>query len=260
MAAGHPIEIFYQSLNPEPSSTVVLIHGAITNSKDWNLVVPHLNDYHLLLPDSTGHGCSANLSFSVDNAATHIANLIASAAKQGKAHIVGHSLGAKVAIRLAEKYPDAVLTCLVSGYEVFPNLNSAATPYLFWAINKFNDAIPRPIVRWAMDGADIGRTSDVPFKLYREISEVGSSSWPESWPARTLMIAAGKGDWLVPSADHPEDARKLAEIGREGNAETRAVTHLGMRHPWNRQAPELFARVVRAWVEGKELPEGFVGL
>jgi len=186
--------------------------------------------------------------------------LISTQAKGGKAHIVGHSLGSKVAIRLAERHPEVVHTALVSGYEVYPGLSSAATPYIFWTMNRINDAIPRPLIRWAMDGAEIGRTAKVPFSLYRQISEVTTSSWPEPWPARTLVIAAGKGEWYLPSYDHPEDAQKLAGIGKGLNAGTIAVTHPLMRHPWNRQAPALFADTIRAWVEGKDLPEGFVPL
>lgn len=258
--SNRTIEIFYESLNPSASTTIVLIHGAIVSGTDWDLVKPHLNDYHLLIPDSPGHGRSVDLPFSVEGAADHIAKLISAQAKGGKAHIVGHSLGSKVAIRLAEKYPEVVHTALVSGYEVYPGLSSAATPYLFWTMNKINNAIPRPVVRWAMDGTEMGRTPKVPFSLYRQISEVTSSAWPEPWPARTLVIAAGKGEWYLPSYDHPEDAKKLAGIGREKNAETIAVMHPLMRHPWNRQAPELFAETVKAWANGKDLPGGFVSL
>jgi len=65
---------------------------------------------------------------------------------------------------------------------------------------------------------------------------------------------------IVPSADHPEDAVKYRDIGRKGNAETVAFTHPLMRHPWNRQDPELFAKAARSWFEGEALPEGFVKL
>jgi len=35
------------------------------------------------------------------------------------------------------------------------------------------------------------------------------------------------------------------------------VKHSQMRHPWNLQAPELFAESVAAWIDGKALPDGF---
>ncbi|KAB5533351.1 hypothetical protein GE09DRAFT_1143639, partial [Coniochaeta sp. 2T2.1] len=39
------------------------------------------------------------------------------------------------------------------------------------------------------------------------------------------------------------------------NPETITYTHPHMRHPWNRQAPQLFAQTAEAWIEGRELPE-----
>jgi pimeloyl-ACP methyl ester carboxylesterase len=244
----------YQSLSPTASTTIVLVHGAFATSADWDLVAPHLGSYHLLIPDNPGHGQSSTLPFSVDSSARLIAQLIAEHANSGQAHIVGHSLGAKIAIRLAEKYPDAVLTVLVSGYEMYPSLSSPALPYLLWTMTKVNDAVPRSLIRWAMDGTDLRRSKPVPFSLYRQIAgSEGSCRWPEPWPAKTLVIAAGKGSWFLPSYDHPEDAKRLAGIGTEA----RAVTHTEMRHPWNRQAPALFGEVVVAWIEGREIPGGF---
>ena len=116
-----------------------------------------------------------------------------------------------------------------------------------------------------MDGTDLRRSERLPdLALCKQVmgpatEEDEGSPWPEPWPARTLVVAAGKGG-LVPSNDRPDDARKLAEIGKRLNPETGAVTHRGMRHPWSRQDPKLFAAALRAWIEGRELPPGFEGL
>nr|OQO19393.1 hypothetical protein B0A51_11267 [Rachicladosporium sp. CCFEE 5018] len=235
-------QLHYQYFNGTQPTTVVLIHGAFCDSNDWDLVVPYFPNHHLLIPDNPGHGLTAKLEslpFSVDLAAQKIANLIITHGKNGKAHVVGHSLG-------AQKYPGVVGTALVSGYEVYPGLSGPALPYMLWTMTKFNDAVPRPLVRLAMNGTDLRRGKPNPFSLYQQIAAENTSIWPEPWPARTLVIAAGLGGWLIPSADHPEDAKKLAAIGVKGNARTRAVTHRGMRHPWPRQAPKLFADTIVA--------------
>lgn len=250
--------------NPEAQTSVVLIHGAFVSGLYWDLVIPHLSHYHVLAPDLPGHGRSHTVTpFSVELSANLIADLVRTRAQNRSAHIIGHSLGAKVAIQLASTAPDLVKSVFVSGFEIFPSSNlTRYIPYAAWTMMRVENCLPRPLVRWAMDGADLPRTntSTCTLDLCRQIvSPETPSEWPAPWNARTLIVAAGRGGF-IPSSDHPHDAVRLMEIGRELNTETVAYTHLGMRHPWNRQDPVLFAATATAWLEGRELPEGFVEL
>jgi len=110
-----------------------------------------------------------------------------------------------------------------------------------------------------MDGTDLERQdlSVVNMPLCKAVIEtLAERTEPKPWPARTLIVAATKSG-VIPSLDSPEVAKKLAGIGRGGNEGTLAVEHKAMRHPWCRQDPLLFARLVEAWVQGRKLPEGF---
>ncbi|CAG8877559.1 unnamed protein product [Penicillium nalgiovense] len=218
------LELYHTTHNAGPT-TVVLIHGALVSGLYWDLVIPHLpTSYHLLVPDLPGHGKSQSTQFSIDVASRMIAQLIRTHAINGSAHIIGHSLA--------------------------------------WTMCRVENCLARPLISWAMDGADIPRidTNVCTIDLCRQIvAPENPTEWPAPWPARTLIVAAGKGG-LIPTKDSLHDAVKLMEIGRELNEETVACTHLSMRHPWNRQAPRLFAETARAWFESKELPEGFVKL
>jgi pimeloyl-ACP methyl ester carboxylesterase len=258
-------DLYFTTFNAAGSTAVVLIHGALVSGHYWDLVSPHFpSSYHLLVPDLPGHGGSRTITpFAVDVSARLIANLIRAHAINGVAHIIGHSLGAQIAIRLAAAEPSLVSSVFVSGFEIFPR--TALTPYIpyaAWAVPRLENCIPRPWIRWAMDGADLPRTDTetLTLDLCRQIvSPETPTQWPAPWSARTLIVAAGKGG-LIPTSDHPHDAVRLMEIGRELNPETVAYTHPQMRHPWNRQAPRLFAETAVAWFEGKELPEGFIKL
>lgn len=254
-------------LNQEAEQTILFVHGAFGDGRDWDMVASRLDQYHILIPDLPGHGrAHEDTTFSVPRAAHMLQETIKQRAHNHVAHIVGLSLGAHVAIHLASCYPEVVgnSSVLVSGFEVFPaTILKPYIPYAAWVMMRIEYAVPRVIIRWLLDGADMRRpnlsycTLDLCKQVFNPMTE--RNKWPEPWPARSLIVAAGKRG-IVPSNDHPHDAQRLAEIGQQLNGDTRAVTHYDMRHAWNRQAPRLFADTVEAWLEGKELPDGFVSL
>lgn len=173
--------------------TILLIHGAFTTAADWEPVISHLNQsFHILAPDLPGHG-SAGGTFTLDNAVDTLHTLIQKSAIDKKAHIVGHSLGAQVAIRLAEKYPTVVDYMIVSGFEIYPSLPSSdRLSYILWTMNRVENLVPRPAIRWLMDGTDIGRLSPS-LELCRQVAEnMKTATYPTAWPAPTLIIAAGR--------------------------------------------------------------------
>lgn len=253
--------LHYAVHNPAAKSTVILIHGAYVSGENWDLVVPHLSTtHHLLIPDLPGHGQSQNTTpFSVEISSRLLARLISKHAIGGRAHVVGHSLGSHVAINLASSYPEVVRAVFVSGFEIYPRtIISRFMPYGMWIESRIQKQIPRRLMKWLMDGTDLPRGGTCTLDLCRQVAiPMTSKTWPSSWSARTLIIAAGKGG-IIPSQDHPQDSVRLMGIGRERNLETFAVIHPDMRHPWNRQDPALFAETARTWFEGEDLPSGFM--
>ncbi|CAI7602709.1 unnamed protein product [Penicillium viridicatum] len=258
MATEYPVS--YLSWNDTGPTSIILIHGALVTGSWWDLVVPHLSTkFHILAPDLPGHGQSTQQEFSVQSAADLLAQLIRDKAINSHAHVIGHSLGARVAIQLACTYPDLVQSVFVSGFMSIPR--TVFTPYVphaVWAMQHVENMIPRSVMRWAMDGTDIPRnTSATTLKLCQEtMTPSPELQWPEPWAARTLIVVAAKGG-LVPSGDSKEVGLRLMDTGRQGNPETVAYLHPEMRHPWNRQNPKLFADTAKAWIEGEDIPDGF---
>lgn len=288
MATRHQVDLYllpHTSLYPsfihkkEDLESILLVPSTFTSKSEWDLVLPFLlakGKYHLVIPDFScyGESVSADVAtgrtrqlFSIRESSALLAHLIRKVAINGKAKIVGLSLGAIIAISVASLYPDVVNDAVfVSGYEVYPNLDPAGiAPYGLWAINKIERLVPTSLIRWAMDGADVQQelrsgTNGSSIAVCREIIRClsGVDSWPPiPWPSRTMVVAAGKKNWFLPSADHPEDAKKLADIGKVMNDKTVAVVHPLMRHPWNRQAPEYFAEAIWTWFEKGKVEEGF---
>lgn len=255
-------ELSYQSINSsDATATILLIHGACSSPTEYKLATPFFpKHYHLLIPSLPGHGSSTHIKpFNLPLTCHLLASLVRKHATSGQAHIVGVSLGAHVALYLAGHYPDIVLTIFVSGYGRFPPPSkwvAPLLPYLVCGGQHVTNSLPKPLVRYFMDGAslDLEGTGVRSVQLCRQIIAVLCST-DEVKPvkARCLVVAATKRG-VVPSNDSVEDAKVVGRIVRSGNEESRVVQMRSMRHPWDMQAPGVFAGCVVAWVEGRELP------
>jgi pimeloyl-ACP methyl ester carboxylesterase len=94
--------------------TVMLVHGYGGAASNWTLVAPRLLErYRVIVPDLPGHGGSSALPAppeTVDPYAERLAALLGEPAV-----IVGHSLGAVVALRLAVRHPELVRGLVLAG-------------------------------------------------------------------------------------------------------------------------------------------------
>ncbi|KAM0714975.1 hypothetical protein Q7P37_009440 [Cladosporium fusiforme] len=257
----------HREKNQNGTQTILLIHGAFGDGSAWDLVTQYLSeDYHLLLPDQICHGIARNLLFggdkySVDLSAQLLSSLIQRRAHNGVAKIVGHSLGANVALRVASEFPHVVDGAVFVSGASGPSSPSTTSPYLphaAWLSQRLEWLAPRPLIRTLMDGADMPRLdlSTCTLELNKAVFAPQDSRWPDPWPSSTLVVAAGKRG-MLPTDDSLDAAERFAEIGRKSNDATRAVVHYGMRHPWNFQAPKLFADAVVAWFDEVEVLGGF---
>jgi pimeloyl-ACP methyl ester carboxylesterase len=80
---------------------LVLIHGFTDCAASFRLVLPHLAGRHLLIPDLRGHGASFRGDITdVDTFAVDIESVVAQLGL-GQVILVGHSMGALVAVQLA---------------------------------------------------------------------------------------------------------------------------------------------------------------
>jgi 3-oxoadipate enol-lactonase len=95
---------------------VVLVHGLGGAAANWADVAPSLaRGRRVLVPELPGHGASTPLP-AVPNLAVYADRIAAVAEHEGfvPAALVGHSLGAVVAIRLALRRPDVVASLVLA--------------------------------------------------------------------------------------------------------------------------------------------------
>lgn len=117
-------------------STILLIHGLGGFIELWEPTIEELSGkYHLVALDLPGHGLTAKpdyFTYGTGNMAQFVHSFI-EASQLEFAHVVGHSLGGAIAIRLAVKFPrDVEKLVLVSsaelGSEVALSLSVATVP------------------------------------------------------------------------------------------------------------------------------------
>jgi pimeloyl-ACP methyl ester carboxylesterase len=104
---------------------LVLVHDFLVSRLEFDdLIAPLAARFHVLAPDLPGFGESekpsaARYAYGIEAFAEAIADLIA-AFGVGRAHVVGHSMGAAVAITLAAEHPELVQRLVLEDALCYP--------------------------------------------------------------------------------------------------------------------------------------------
>lgn len=114
--------------SPDGSTTVLAVHGITANSRSWSAVARELPDVRLIVPDLRGRGVSGILPppFGFDAQVDDLIAVLDHAAAESVV-VVGHSMGAFVAVCLAHRYPQRVSALvLVDGGIPLPTVDDPA--------------------------------------------------------------------------------------------------------------------------------------
>ena len=81
--------MYVREFNPEQAESILFLHGGGVGGWMWEKQVEALSNYHCIIPDLPGHGGSREIrGFTIKNCAEALANLIAKAGHENKAHVV----------------------------------------------------------------------------------------------------------------------------------------------------------------------------
>ena len=240
------------------SPTILFLHGNAATSNTWNLHFERLSqDYHCLAPDYPGFGKSNHLKWvSLDNTTDRVIQLIRERALNGRAHLVGLSLGGSIGINLLGKAPDLVDHAIIDGTGVIPFRSTPLLSAGFFLVQPFLKA--DFFIRSIADRLNISENDYTQFRDdFRRMSpsafrrsfyqgmELRPPTGMERVTCRTLFVA-GSEEF---SRFHKSN-RMMCQI--MPNAECRVVPGLG--HSWLFQNPDLHLRMVYAWITDQELP------
>ncbi len=107
------MELFYRKLG-EHKPVLIILHGLYGASDNWmSIAKSWSNDYEIYLVDLRNHGQSPHSSVHSYEAMCNDIIELMDAQKVKKAILLGHSMGGKVAMRLAMDYPERVNSLIV---------------------------------------------------------------------------------------------------------------------------------------------------
>jgi pimeloyl-ACP methyl ester carboxylesterase len=229
----------------------------------WQPTVEHMAEFHCLVPDLPEQGQSTKLGpFRITDAAGLVADLIRERAHNGRAHIVGLSLGAQVTIAILANAPELVQRAILTGALVRPLPGARLTGSLLRLYAPFKN------ISWLVEANR--RAYDVPDALaeaFRQDSyslsatamgRVMAENIAFRLPARlnraraATLVVVGQKEYGIMK----QSARDLVIALPHGHG----VIAEGQRHNWPLAAPKLAAHLIRGWIAAQPLPKGFAPL
>jgi esterase len=124
MSIVDPAQIYHRILGePNAHPPVVLLHGLMGFSANWGKIWPNLiTERQVLVLDQRGHGRSPKPAhgYGPENYAADLLGLL-DLLGWGRCHIVGHSMGGRVALRFANEHPERTLSLTMEDSGTEPN-------------------------------------------------------------------------------------------------------------------------------------------
>ncbi|HSD82599.1 MAG TPA: alpha/beta hydrolase [Anaerolineae bacterium] len=254
--------LYTQEFGPANAPTIVFLHGGGVGGWMWKPQIAQLKDeYHLLVPDLPEHGQSAEVKpLTLRNGAAHVAELIRTRAHDGRAHVVGLSLGAQTVIELLSQSPELIDHAIASGPLMRPLPGIGLTNLMAKMYWPFRNATW--LVKWNMKGLGVPEEYFEDFRrdtaaltidgFVRMTRANGNNHMPVNLQTVTVptLLLVGEKELKIMR----ESVRDL--LAAMPSAKGYLVT--GAIHNWSLQLPDLFTQAVRAWITGRALPSNLV--
>ncbi len=243
--------------NPE---TIIFLHAEGLAGWIWNEQVKAFPDYHCLVLDLPEHGQSSGVKpFTIAGAAEMVVDLIQNRAHNGKAHLVGLSLGAQVAVQILATRPEVVDHALLTGTLLRTSSHNETllnlVDYTFRSYEPVKDT--RFFIKAYMRTYNISKDYFDQFQnstlqisgdalrrilhenlFFRSLPGLGKIDVP-------VLVMVGEKDYKVIKESAGDLDRFLP------SSQAYIVPKKG--HMWNMESPKLFNQTLRNFLTGKPI-------
>lgn len=250
---------------------VVFLHGLFGQGKNWTSIAKSLiapidgvDQAQVLLVDLPDHGRSSwSEEFSYGRMAETIADLLRTEGGGEPYAVIGHSMGGKVAMRLALDHPELVSRlCVV---DISPVAHSSIRAFVDYvaglrsidlttlpdratADRALLEAVPNPTIRGFLLQNLRRDPSDGTWRWQMNLQLLGDNlddigGWPDSatppYDGPTLWLAGSESDYVQPEYD-PAMRALFPRV--------RLVTVKGAGHWVHSERPEVFLAAIRQFL------------
>ena len=241
---------------PRTAHPIVFVHGVMFTRKMWGPQRDALaDDYRVVVPDLPGHGARADEEFDMGRALAFVDEVVETVA-DGRATVVGLSLGGYVATAFANRHPEKVDGLVVSGSSANPV--GALEPLTRGVAAAWNVVAGRRSGNWALRKVTERwvRGLDLPPTVEAEMLAAGF--YPEQFGVAGFELAGT--DFRAAFASYPGPAlvlngqwdlvnrlgeRRHGAAGADAHVETIA----GAGHVCNLERPGAFDGAIRRFVD-----------
>lgn len=265
------MSLYVHEQGPAEAPSILLLHGGGGGGWMWRPQLEALAEFHILVPDLPEHGRNAPLKpFRIADSAVQMADLIQSRAHGGKAHVVGLSEGAQVALALLAQSPQLCHSAILSSALVrpMPGANFLSPGLIAFSVKWFVEPF-RNIEWWIR--LNMKYSAGVPEEYFTQFKndfqnltgDLFSHVLVENQSFRLpnglervnvpTLVVAGKKEYGLMRQSVGEIAEAIPTAQGFLVAHSRKLS-LAEEHNWNLTAPDLFSRMVRAWVAAEPLP------
>lgn len=264
------MELHISETGPTDAPTIVFLHGGGGAGWNWapqvEALAPH---YHCLVPDLPEQGRSLAVGpFTMADATARLSDLIRRRAHGGRAHVVGLSLGAQLTVNMLSQAPALFQRAIVS--------SALLRPLPFAGLYKAS--VLAASFRWGV--APLQNSRWYARLNMRHAAGIPERYFPQFWEDYQRLtadafarVAAEGMAFRSPAGLENAQVPVLVVVGRKEYAPMHASARdllavlpdargvvvdvgrsLAENHNWNLNAPDLFTRMVRAWLTEQPLP------
>jgi pimeloyl-ACP methyl ester carboxylesterase len=254
------MDLYFKETGPKNAEAIIFLHGSAMAGWIWDEQIKEFDDYHCIVPDLPEHGKSINIKpFTINKSAEMISEIIRNHTSNGKAHLIGISLGSQIILKILSKNPELVDHAIISGALIQrAKDNESLLKLLDYSINVYE-----PVKNTDFFIKANMRTYNMPkclfdkFKesiliikhdsLYRILNENMGFKRPDGIEKIEVpvLVMAGEKDYKI-IKDSVDDLLISLQI-----SEGYIAPNVG--HLWNLEDPNHFNLILRRWITNNSL-------